>query len=191
MNSFYTQEELAKLGLKSFGENVLLSRNAQIYGSSNIEIGNNVRIDDFCILSGNIKIGSHIHIGSGSYLFAGDAGIEMEDFSNMSSRCVLYAISDDYSGDFLIGPAIPDEFKNVVGKKIVLKKHSGLGSGAMIMPGVIMAEGSALGAMSFLTKSTKPWKMYFGVPAKILKNRTQKASDLEKEFLEKYNKNRG
>ena len=56
MSSFYTREELLKLGFKKIGNNVSLSRYAQIYGIKDIEIGNNVRIDDFCILSGKMFI---------------------------------------------------------------------------------------------------------------------------------------
>ena len=46
-NSFYTREELAELGLKSYGENVLISRKASFYAADKIELGSNVRIDDF------------------------------------------------------------------------------------------------------------------------------------------------
>ena len=54
-NSFYNPEEVLQLGFKSVGENVLISRFARFYGIGNMEIGNNVRIDDFSILSGKIK----------------------------------------------------------------------------------------------------------------------------------------
>lgn len=50
MTSFYSEEELRSIGLKSYGKNVLISRFARIYGAESISIGNNVRIDDFCIL---------------------------------------------------------------------------------------------------------------------------------------------
>ena len=61
MNSFYDNDELKRLGLKSIGENVLISRKASIYGAKSISIGHNVRIDDFCILSGTISIGRTVH----------------------------------------------------------------------------------------------------------------------------------
>jgi galactoside O-acetyltransferase len=64
MADFYTVEELKELGLKSCGHNVLLSKKASLYGINKIEIGNNVRIDDFCILSGSIKLGTNIHIAA-------------------------------------------------------------------------------------------------------------------------------
>lgn len=47
MTSFYSEDELKSIGLKTYGENVLISRFARIYGAKNISIGNNVRIDDF------------------------------------------------------------------------------------------------------------------------------------------------
>lgn len=57
MNSFYSSEELKNLGLKSMGEHVLISRNCCIYGADHISIGHDVRIDDFCVISGNIVNG--------------------------------------------------------------------------------------------------------------------------------------
>ncbi|PSU67593.1 hypothetical protein CTM67_20550, partial [Photobacterium phosphoreum] len=65
MMSFYSYEELKKIGFSSFGDNVLISKKASIYGASKIDIGNNVRIDDFCVLScsnGKFNIGNYIHI---------------------------------------------------------------------------------------------------------------------------------
>jgi dTDP-4-amino-4,6-dideoxy-D-glucose acyltransferase len=54
---FYTEIELKQIGFKSIGENVLISKKCSIYGEQNISIGNRVRIDDYCILVGNITIG--------------------------------------------------------------------------------------------------------------------------------------
>lgn len=48
---FYTREQLEKKGFKSIGENVLISDKTSIYSPQNISIGNNVRIDDYCVLS--------------------------------------------------------------------------------------------------------------------------------------------
>ncbi len=62
MNSFYSECELKELGLESFGENIFISRKASIYGAKKIRLGNNVRVDDFCILSGKISIGNFVHV---------------------------------------------------------------------------------------------------------------------------------
>lgn len=83
MTSFYSEEELKSLGLKSYGKNVLISRKVSIYGAENISIGNNVRIDDYCILSGEIIMGSNIHISAYVALY-GAKGIEMQDYTGIS-----------------------------------------------------------------------------------------------------------
>ena len=62
LSSYYSRDELKKLGLKSFGKNIQISRNTKIYDPEKLSIKNNVRIDDFCILTGNIVLGNYIHI---------------------------------------------------------------------------------------------------------------------------------
>ncbi len=181
--SFLSREELMEIGFKSIGENVLLSRKASIYGPENIEIGNNVRIDDFCILTGKIKLGSYIHIAAYSALFGGEEGIIMEDFSGLSSRVSVYAISDDYSGESLTNPMIPTEYKNLNIGKVVLRKHVIVGSDSIILPGVEIKEGTAVGALSLVTKSLDEWSIYVGIPAKKINNRSKRILELEKEFL--------
>lgn len=183
-SSFYTAEELKALGLKSFGDNVFISRKCSIYGAENITIGHHVRIDDFCILSGSITIGNYVHIAASSFLFSGDAGIEMQDFSGISSRCVLYAMTDDYTGIAMTNPTIPDAYRHITKGKILLKKHSIIGTGTTILPNVIIEEGTSVGAMSLVIKPTKPWKVYFGIPARPIMDRNKKILELEKHFLE-------
>jgi acetyltransferase-like isoleucine patch superfamily enzyme len=169
-NSFYTIEELNQIGLKSIGENVMISRFAQLYGVDNMEIGNHVRIDDFCILSGNIKLGNYIHISAYCALY-GKFGIEMEDYSGLSPRCTIFSASDDFSGNFMIGPMVNSKYTNVIGGKVHLKKYSQLGSNCVVLPKVIINEGVAVGAMSLIIKDLKAWKVYIGIPAKILNDR--------------------
>lgn len=46
-----TREEIEQMGFASVGNNVFISTKASFYGTSKIHIGNNVRIDDFCVIS--------------------------------------------------------------------------------------------------------------------------------------------
>jgi len=170
MNSFYTQEELPALGLKSIGENVLISRNAQFYGAENMVIGNNVRIDDFCILSGKITLGSYIHISAYCALY-GAYGIEMEDYTGCSPRCTIFSASDDFSGDFLIGPMVEKLKTNVTGGKVLIKKFSQIGANSVILPDLVIGEGIAVGAMSLINKDLAEWGIYAGIPVKHIKER--------------------
>jgi acetyltransferase-like isoleucine patch superfamily enzyme len=186
-SSFYTLEELKKMKFKAIGKDVLISRYARIYSMKNIEIGSNVRIDDFCLLSGKIKIGNHVHISAYASLCGGDAGIVLEDFVNISEKVVIFAKTDDFSGATLTNPTIPDKYKNVLESQVILRKHAIVGVGSSILPGVIMGEGAVLGAKSFVKKSIEPWGIYAGTPARKIKERNRDLLKLEKEFLKEYN----
>jgi len=176
--SFYTEQEISQLGLKSYGKNVRISRYAQIYSPEKISIGDNVRIDDFCILSGRITIGSHIHIAAYCAMYGADYGIVMEDYTGLSARATIYAAMDDFSGDYLIGPIHEDEYTNVTGGMVRICAYSQIGAGALIFPNLIVGEGAVLGAMSMAKKSLEPWSIYAGVPAKRIKNRSKRLLDL-------------
>lgn len=171
-NSFYSTQELSTLGFKAIGQNVLISRFARFYGIENIEIGNNVRIDDFCILSGNIKLGNNIHISAYTAIY-GKFGIEMEDYSGLSPRCTVFSATDDFSGDHLIGPMVNSDFTNVTGGKVLIRKYSQIGSGCVILPEVTIGEGVAVGAMSLINKSLDEWGIYKGIPAKYSAKRNK------------------
>lgn len=183
--SFYSEDELREIGFKKVGKNVLISRNTTIYSPELMEIGDNVRIDDFCILSGKITIGSYVHIAAGCYLFAGNVGITLMDFSGLSSRVVIYAQTDDYSGEVLTNPTVPMKYRKVISGVVVLGKHVIVGTNATILPGVTIGEGSAIGAMSLVTKSIGNWKIAVGIPAKEVKDRSQRLLELEEELRKK------
>ena len=156
--------------MNSYGHNVLISRKCSIYGVGNISIGNNVRIDDFCLLSGNINIGSNIHISAYTALY-GAMGIIMEDYTGISQRCTLISASDDFSGNCLVGPVNLEGTTNVTGGPIVLKRFSHIAAHCCIMPNVTIEEGSVIGAMSLVRHTTEPWMIYVGCPVKVLKPR--------------------
>lgn len=182
MQSYYSQDELREIGFKKIGLDVKISRKSSIYGAENIIIGNNVRIDDFCILSGRIEIGNNIHIAAYSALFGGIVGICVNDFANISSRVCIYALSDDYSGETLTNPTIPNEYKNVEHAPVKVGRHVIIGSGSTILPGVILEDGVAVGAMSLCKEKTKEWTIYAGIPAKEIKKRSKSLLKLEREL---------
>ncbi len=180
--SYYTKEELNKIGFKSLGENILLSRKSSIYGAENMCIGNNVRIDDFCMLTGKIDIRNHVHIAPGSILYGGNSGITMDDYSGLAFNCTLVATSDDYSGNSLTNPTVPKKYTGVTDAPIYLEKHVILGTGSIVLPDVTIAEGVASGANTLFIKNVEPWGIYIGSPAKRVKDRSRNALKLQKEF---------
>jgi len=167
---FRSAIELYNMGIK-IGNNVLISDKCSIYGKE-ITIGKNVRIDDFCILSGKINMGNNIHIGAYSALY-GKMGIIMGDYTGLSPRCTIFSASDDFGGDFLISPMNPEEYTNVTGGIVILHKFTQIGSGSIIMPHLVINEGAAIGAMSFVRKDVPEFEIWAGNPLRFIKKRNK------------------
>lgn len=179
--AFLNPKAIEQLGLKSCGTNVLISDKASIYSPEQISIGSNVRIDDFCILSGQITLGDYIHIAAYSALY-GKFGIEMESFTGLSPRCTIFSASDDFSGHYLISPMVPEQFTEVTGGLILIKRLSQIGAGTIIMPNITINEGVAVGAMSFVNIDLQEWGIYAGVPARKINERDRTCAELAKKF---------
>lgn len=183
--SFLSQDEICQLGFRKCGHNTLVSRLASIYNASNIELGDNVRIDDFCVLSagkGGIDLGSHIHIAAYCSLI-GQAPILIEDFAGLSSRVAIYSTSDDYSGASLTNPTIPNRYKLLTEGPVILRKHAIVGAGSVILPNVTLETGVALGALSLANRSLPEFTICSGVPARVIGQRKRDLLTLEQQFL--------
>ncbi len=180
---YYNKLELDNLGLASIGSNVLIDKTVLIHNPNLVSISNNSRIDAYVILSGKITICKNVHIAAFSFLNGGKLGITVSDFSGFAYGVYAFTSSDDYSGSTLTGPTIPTKFKKTNEKEIIIEKHCIIGARSMIFPGVKLSLGTAIGAMSLVTRSTLPWKIYFGIPAKEIKDRSRDLLLLETEFL--------
>lgn len=188
MSSFYSEEELQELGLKSCGKNVLISRKSSIYGAENITIGNHVRVDDFCILSGRITLGNHIHVSAYAALYGAKEGIEVGDYVSISSRTSIYAVSDDYSGEFMTNPTLPEQFRGVTNAPVQIGKHTIIGASSVVLPGVVVGEGASFGAFSLIKENCEGWWMYAGIPVKRVKERSRGLLEKAEEFEQKMDK---
>lgn len=185
MSNFLTEKELMNLGLKEYGEDVLIGRHVVLYHPDALIIGNHVRIDDFTIISGRIKLENYIHIAQFCGLYGGDKGIYMEDFSGLSSKCSVYAVSDDYSGNSMTNPMVPAKYKpGNISAEVRIQKHAVIGCNSVVLPGVIVKEGTSVGSMSLCTKTTESWSVYAGIPARKIRARKRDILDLEKQLIE-------
>ncbi len=184
MTSFYEPGELLAIGFKKIGENVCISRKASIYAPEKMVIGNNVRVDDFCILSGRIELCNNIHIAAYSALYGGEEGIFVEDFANMSSRVSIYSISDDYSGASMTNPTVPEQYKHVISRPVYIRRHVIIGSTSVVLPGVDVKEGSAFGAMTLINRDPEPWTINVGIPFRKIKDRQKGLLEMENRFVQ-------
>lgn len=179
-----TEEQLLEKGFQYVGKNVLVSDRAAFYGINRISIGDNVRIDDFCVISagkGGIAIGNHVHVACFCSLI-GAARITLSDFSGLSSRVSIYSSSDDYSGNALTNPTVPAQYTNVQHGDVLLCRHVIVGSGSVILPGCTLYDGAAVGALSLVNKDLAAFGIYSGHPARRIGERSRRLLDLEAEL---------
>lgn len=189
MSNFLSEEELAGLGIRQYGKNVLIGRHAVLYTPEKLTMGDNVRIDDFTIVSGEVHLGSYIHISQFCGLYGGDKGIVMEDFSGLSSKCSVYAVSDDYTGKSMTNPMVPEKYKpTAISSPVHIGKHAIIGCNSVVLPGVEVPEGAAVGSLSLVTRSLEPWSISTGIPAKKKSERSRDILKLEQEFWDDQSK---
>jgi acetyltransferase-like isoleucine patch superfamily enzyme len=183
---FMTLAELEGLGIEC-GSDVQVDSTVLLFGAERIRLGSHVRIDAGVQIAAAepVIIGNHVHIGAASHLLGG-AGIEISDFAGLSSRVSLVSASDDYSLGYLTNPTVPDEYKHVTKGKIVLGRHAIVGCGTVILPGVTVGEGAAIGALSLVHKSIPPFAIFVGNPARRVGIRDEaRLRSLEASLLER------
>lgn len=181
--AYLSENQLRDIGFKSFGKNVKISDKASIYNPELMELGDNSRIDDFCIVSGRVVVGQYCHITPMCLVAGGIPGIFFSDFCTLAYGVKVFAQSDDYSGLTLTNSLISKKFKDEILKSVNFGRHVIVGAGSIILPGVNIAEGCSVGAMTLLNKSTDPWGIYVGNPARRVKDRKKDMLELEKQFL--------
>ena len=179
-----TGDDLNSLGINIRGEGIRISDKASLYGPERIFVGANTRIDDFCVISaglGGITLGSFVHIAVGCALI-GEGEIILEDFSGLSGRVSVYSSSDDYSGLSLTNPTVPGKFRKVDSRPVRIGRHVIVGAGAVILPGVNIGAGAAVGALSLVTRDVPPGVIVAGSPARPISKRSANVFVLEKQL---------
>jgi acetyltransferase-like isoleucine patch superfamily enzyme len=181
--AYFTDDQIEKIGFKSVGKHVKISDRASIYNADQICIGDHSRIDDFCVISGKINIGRNVHITPQCLVAGGKPGIEIDDFVALAYGVKVFAQSDDYSGETMTNSTIPSKYKKELMLPVSIKCHSIVGACSVILPGVTLSEGTAIGAMSLVLETTEAWSIYVGTPAVRLKSRKQTLLSYASEFL--------
>lgn len=183
MDGYYTIEELKSKGITVYGKNVFVSKFANIYKPFNLILHDNIRIDDFTVISckGLVEIFNYVHIGP-QCVIACATNIIFKSYSTISAGTKLYGGCDDFSGDFMTNPMVPGEYLNVTIGDIILEEHTIVGSSSVILPNVVLKEGTAVAALSLINNTTEPWMIYGGVPAKKIKPRTQQCLKMQQEL---------
>lgn len=171
------------MGFETLGKNVLISDKASIYGANQMRIGDNCRIDDFCVVSGRVEMGRNVYVGPFALIAGGTPGVFLDDFATLAYRVQIFSQSDDYSGETMTNPTVPVAYKNETKIPTYIGRHVIIGAGSTVMPGADLAEGTSLGSATLVLRSTDPWSIYVGNPARKLKDRDRGLLRFEEAYI--------
>jgi acetyltransferase-like isoleucine patch superfamily enzyme len=158
-----------------------------MYGAEHIEIGKDVRIDAFCVLTAGprgLVIGDHVHISPGVYIFGTAGRVELRPFSNLSSRVSVFTATDELFSGAMTGACIPEKYRNLQKGDVIFEEHAAVCAGAVILPGVTLHRGSVVGALSLVKRSVPAYHIVVGTnQRKIGERDAKRLAELEGEFL--------
>lgn len=180
---------ILKIYLKNSGKKNYISPLSQLVGKKNISISNNTRIGSHSRIEapkGSVTIGNNCQIYRFSQILTYKAKITIGSFNSIHPFVAITGPGDVTIGSYVRiasgasivagshvfdDPSIPIHKQGMRGKGITIEDDVWIGTNATILDGVIVAKGSIIGANSVVTKSTDPYKIYGGVPAKYIGKR--------------------
>jgi len=140
------------------------------------------------INGGSIQIGANCELYYGSLFLTYGGDIEIGDNSSVNQYCVLHGHGGLRIGNgvriashTVIIPAnhnyhslnIPIYQQGETREGITIEDDVWIGSNCTILDGVTIAGGCVIGAGAVVSKSTEPFGIYAGVPAKLVKRRNE------------------
>ena len=159
MSRFLSRLELEAMGFASLGADVKIDRQAVFINPVTVSLGDHCRIDAFSLISAGaegVRIGRYVHLGAGCQIFGGGGAVVLEDFSCLSGRATAYTSSVSLLSrvkNLMFNPTLPEAFRSMSQGPVILRKHSGVGCGSVVLPGVEMGFGSVAGALTLVRKS--------------------------------------
>lgn len=138
------------------------------YYGGKIKIGSNCELRSGCKLltyGGNITLGHHCSVNPYTMIY-GQGNITIGNYVRIATQCVLIPSNHNFSD-----PDTPITFQGLTNKGIIIDDDVWLGCGVRVLDGVTIAKGCVIGAGSVVAKSTEPYGIYVGVPAKLIGKR--------------------
>jgi galactoside O-acetyltransferase len=159
--------------LNKVGEDVFISKFVEIRRPHLVSVGNHVAIDSGVYITTQADLGDYVHLAPYITVIGGaKSKLMVGHFATIAAGCRIIAGSDTFAGDGFTSVTVPDRYRDVVNHSIVeIRRFAGIGTNAVIMPGVTVSEGTVIGACSLVTHNTEPWTIYMGIPARPVKTR--------------------
>jgi acetyltransferase-like isoleucine patch superfamily enzyme len=192
------RKTLYPLLLGACGRNVVFGQNVVLRHPHKVRIGDDVVIDDNCLIDakgeGNrgITIGNRVFVGRNSILSCKNGDIELEDGANVGFNCEVFSASSVRIGRdaliaaycYIIGgehdfsdPSQPIVAQTRRSAGVTIGAGAWLGAGAKILDGVSIGERAVVGAGAVVRESVPNGVVAVGVPARVVGQRGEPSDD--------------
>ena len=178
--------------LGSCGRNVIFGQNVVLRHPHKIHIGDNVMIDDNCLIDAKgasnqgITIGSGVFVGRNSILSSKNGDIELADGVNIGFNCEVFSASRVSIGRdtllaaycYVIGgdhdwsdPAQAVLAQSRTSAGVTIGAGAWLGAGVKVLDGVSIGDGAVIGAGAVVKADVPASAIAVGMPAKVIGSR--------------------
>src|SRR4029079_7562580 len=174
------------------GRNVVFGQNVVLRHPHKVRIGDDVVIDDNCLIDakggGNrgITIGNGVFIGRNTILSCKDGDIDIEDRANIGFNSEVFSASSVRVGSdtliaaycYIIGgdhdfsdPSQPVLAQSRRSRGVIVGTGAWLVARAMVLDGVSMGDGAVIGAGAVVREAVPARAIAVGVPARVVGQR--------------------
>ena len=178
--------------LGACGRGVVFGQNVVMRHPHKIRLGDNVVIDDNCLVDAKgsanrgITIGSGVFVGRNTILSCKNGDIDIEDGANIGFNCEIFSASTVRVGRdallaaycYLIGgdhdfsdPSSPVLSQGRRSAGVMVGAGAWLGAGAKVLDGVTVGERAIVGAGAVVREDVPAGTIAVGIPAKIVSRR--------------------
>lgn len=179
--------------LGSCGRNVVFGQNVVLRHPHKIHLGDNVVIDDNCLLdakgetNAGIRIGSGVFVGRNTILSCKNGDIELADGANLGFNCEVFSASRVRIGARVLMAAycyivggdhdFSDPTKSVLEQTrtsagVTVGDGVWMGAGVKVLDGVHVGEHAVLGAEAVVKDDVPDHAIAVGAPARVVSMRT-------------------
>jgi acetyltransferase-like isoleucine patch superfamily enzyme len=188
--------------LGSCGRNVVFGTGVVLRHPHKIHIGDNVVIDDHCLLDAKgetnqgIRIGSGVFVGRNSILSCKNGDIELADGANVGFNCEIFSASHVRVGrqtllaayTYLVGGdhEVVDREAAVLAqgrtsKGIAIGDGAWLGSRVTVLDGVRIGDRAIIGASAVVRSDVPAGATAVGIPARLLSNQQPATNNTQRQ----------
>jgi acetyltransferase-like isoleucine patch superfamily enzyme len=194
----FLRKLLYPLIIGKVGKNVIFGRNVTLRHPSKIKIGNNVIIDDNCMIdakgsdNSGIEISNGCYIGRNSILYCKNGNITLRDNVNIGLNCIIFSSNRLVIGKEALIAAdcyimsggvydyrnrevkIIDQEGNITKGPLIIGNNCWLGAKVVVLDGASIGNNSVIGSSALVTEPIPSNSVAAGIPAKVIKRIDEK-----------------